>query len=882
MWPTDLRCELILPDKADNSISPIYPQRQQGYNCGMKKQPILIGLVLALMLVSVVQAHPADMYFHTHRISLSSQGIGINWEIVSGPMIAQAIFQYADQDDDGDVSDEEAMAWADEISLSLSVDLDGNPLSLNLEEVDWPADTSSWFTGESPLRIHLWGDWPFEIGEAHQIGFHNRHNPKNSINWFDVKATDGLSLEIPEQNSGKLSFTFGPSGWGEGIDTVTAWESGRPSIPQAVEAVGLGEIAEEAAAESSSGSSTTSILEGLLKKQQTSPVFIFSALLIAGLLGMLHALSPGHGKTIVAAYLVGSQGRFYHAIALGLLVTFTHTGSVFALGLLTLTASRYFLAADIFPVLELASGLLILLLGLGLLYPRLRYWILYLRQQRQISRKPVEVSREFGGSKRVVIDQSIEEIGSPHSHDPSTMGYIPRGPLPSGALSGINWRSLITLGVSGGLVPCPDAIAILLIALTINRIALGISLIVSFSMGLAVVLIIIGLLIVQGKRLFERLRWFDQIAFTVHVLSAVVVLGIGLVLSLSAVRNISATNDASIVADVSRFDYQQAQVIFTALDEENRSQLFVVPVVGGEAEQITYGGNIHSYAVAPDFSSIIYAISSELNATQLWQITPETGMQEQILDCPKAFCSGITWFPDGKRILYNRLDYSSENAPSGIPSIWWLDLETRKTEPLFQDAHTPGITPLWSPDGKWLSYISINPYQVRLYQIETGASQAVDFTSGYPVVWSPDSASLLLVEMVPVGKYYYPRLFSYDLASQSIIALTGDRSRDENYPSWSPDGEWVAVVRRERGEGNTSTGNQIWLIRPDGSEAHQLTQVRDAYHRQPVWSPDGRHLLYSISSAGSSDAVSGIHILDIETGDVFEIAAFGSKPTWLP
>ena len=182
---------------------------------------------------------------------------------------------------------------------------------------------------------------------------------------------------------------------------LKGWESGSPTIPWVVESIGLGDLAEEAAAESqispAAGTGPAAILEGLIKKQESSFAFILGALFLAALLGALHALSPGHGKTIVAAYLVGSQGKAYHAIALGGIVTLVHTGSVFLLGILTLTASRYFLAADVFPVLELVSGLLIFVLGLGLLYPRLKLWFQDFRQKRKVKKVEIDPGTGFFG-----------------------------------------------------------------------------------------------------------------------------------------------------------------------------------------------------------------------------------------------------------------------------------------------------------------------------------------------------------------------------------------------------------------------------------------------------------------------------------------------------
>ena len=99
---------------------------------------------------------------------------------------------------------------------------------------------------------------------------------------------------------------------------------------------------------------------------------------------------------------------------------------------------------------------------------------------------------------------------------------------------GVTFRSLLTLGISGGLVPCPDAIAILLVAVAVNRVPFGILLIISFSIGLALVLIAIGIAMVKGLRLITRSDLLSRFAVYTPVLSAVVVTGLGAALTVSA------------------------------------------------------------------------------------------------------------------------------------------------------------------------------------------------------------------------------------------------------------------------------------------------------------------------------------------------------------
>jgi ABC-type nickel/cobalt efflux system permease component RcnA len=190
-------------------------------------------------------------------------------------------------------------------------------------------------------------------------------------------------------------------------------------------------------------------------------------MLAAFAFGAVHALSPGHGKTLVAAYLVGSRGTPRHAVFLGLMVTFTHTISVFALGLVTLYLSRFVLPETITPILGAISGITIMWVGGTLLYRR----TLGQGMARGMAPPPPGLAHHHGD-------------GRVHTHVPEEVGV----------------GGLIALGASGGLVPCPSALVLLLTSVSLGRIALGLTLLLAFSAGLAVVLTAIGLAVLFAKR----------------------------------------------------------------------------------------------------------------------------------------------------------------------------------------------------------------------------------------------------------------------------------------------------------------------------------------------------------------------------------------------
>jgi nickel/cobalt transporter (NicO) family protein len=216
--------------------------------------------------------------------------------------------------------------------------------------------------------------------------------------------------------------------------------------------------------------------------------------------GALHALSPGHGKALVAGYLVGSRGTPRHALILGLTVTATHTAAVFALGLVILAASEYVLPEDLYPWLGVASGLMVVAIGFSVMRSRLRRW-------RNLRSHP----------------HGHPSHGHSHGHgQPLTM------------------RGLIGLGVSGGLVPCPSALVVLIAAISQHRVGLGMVLILAFSLGLAATLTAVGLAVIWGGRALQRLRlerrvFGGRLAGALPAVSASVIVLAGTLITLRAI-----------------------------------------------------------------------------------------------------------------------------------------------------------------------------------------------------------------------------------------------------------------------------------------------------------------------------------------------------------
>lgn len=239
-------------------------------------------------------------------------------------------------------------------------------------------------------------------------------------------------------------------------------------------------------------------VQGTLQTSAASPAFAPLALLAAFAVGGLHALTPGHNKTLTGAYLVGARARPLHAVLIGGATAFSHTASTIVIGVLTLSVAGQMASAQYLRWVGLPSGLLTVGLGIGLL------------------------SQQFGSGGAPDHDHHHVHLpGQTHDHDhwhPQDSSYLDR----------ITLSGLVLMGLAHGIVPTFDAIAILMVALNVKQLGLGIGLIAMYSAGIATVLIAIGLLFLRAQNLLLDNPQFARLSRWAPTLGAVVVVVLGL------------------------------------------------------------------------------------------------------------------------------------------------------------------------------------------------------------------------------------------------------------------------------------------------------------------------------------------------------------------
>jgi nickel/cobalt transporter (NicO) family protein len=290
-------------------------------------------------------------------------------------------------------------------------------------------------------------------------------------------------------------------------------------------------------------------LTQLLSSSTLNWSIVAMAMIVAFGLGAFHALSPGHGKTVVGAYLVGTQGTARHAVLLGIIVTVTHTLGVFLLGFVTLYASQYILPEKLLPWLGFVSGLGVVIIGLGLFLQRYRN--LYLPQHSHGHDLAHHHHHHHHDHAHDLLghhehDHHHQHLDDHHEHDQDHHHAHPANDHGPGLVhshgsvthshdySQVRFRDILTLGITGGMVPCPSALVVLLAAISLNRVGLGLLMIVAFSFGLALVLIIIGLLMIYARGMLDRFSGGGKLWRVVPVFSSLAVALLGAVIAVQS------------------------------------------------------------------------------------------------------------------------------------------------------------------------------------------------------------------------------------------------------------------------------------------------------------------------------------------------------------
>lgn len=489
-------------------------------------------IFIALLFFAVsLSAHPLGNFSINQysRLEIEKSQIKIRQILDMAEIPTFQLQSEIDTDKNGVMSEAELNAYAENLTPqflgNLFLTVNNQPLGIRAESKNVLLQNGA---GNLPtLRIewNLAGNLK-NLAEINQVRFENK-NFAERLGWNEIVVNRLGGINIFDSNA-----------YGSGVtDELKSYPQENLDAPLAERNANFSFSTNEIPAnakllQNRDGHATAAVqkdrLAELIAVPEITPAIALFGLLLAIGLGALHAMSPGHGKTVVGAYLVGSRGTVKHAAFLGLTVTITHTLGVFALGLITLFASNYILPEKLMPFLSFMSGLLVFYIGVTMFKSRL-FSALGWKTAGHHHHHGHEHSHdghthEHHSHHEHSPDGHHHEHGAlTHTHDGHTHSHLPP--------EEISWKSLLALGISGGLLPCPSALVLMLSAISLGRVGYGLILTTAFSLGLAATLTAVGLVFLYVGKAFGGSRISEsRIVKALPVFSAFVITCIGAVI----------------------------------------------------------------------------------------------------------------------------------------------------------------------------------------------------------------------------------------------------------------------------------------------------------------------------------------------------------------
>jgi nickel/cobalt transporter (NicO) family protein len=476
-----------------------------------------------VLLPALALAHPLGNFTINHyaRITIAADRVSVQWVLDMAEIPAFMELRGMDSNANGAPSRQEEDAWLTSNvpllldGLLLTIDRHDIPLQVVSQRLTFPTGQG----GLDTLRLELDLEAGLPAVRTGSLNFSDDTYP-NRIGWREVVVAAGPGIaigssDVPSTDHSDMLHHY-PA---DAVTNPLAVASAHATFLRS--AGSTGDAKEPAQSNSSRPDDPLAALVG----GDLTPLSGLLAILLALGLGALHAISPGHGKALVAGYLIGSRGTLRQAIGLGATVAISHTAGVLVVAVITLGATGLILPERAIQWLTLLSAILVVGLGAALV-----------RGQLRMRRRPAHES----GRAHQHGHPTDHSHSHGRGHSPGHVDGEVRGP--EGV--GLTTRAVAGLGLVGGMVPSASALLVLLVAMSLHRLVFGVVLVIAFGLGMALVLAAISasVVLLHGRRLPIRVTAGSRAAralATLPVLSAVMVVVIGVAMTVGAAAALS-------------------------------------------------------------------------------------------------------------------------------------------------------------------------------------------------------------------------------------------------------------------------------------------------------------------------------------------------------
>lgn len=482
---------------------------------------IVVGSILLVVLsAGPASAHPLGNFTTNHYdgLTITSSSITDSAVVDTAEIPTSQQRPTVDTDDDGRVSSTEAAAYAVSRCAAVAEDI---ALNVDNKPVHWTVRHSSFAyrpgaAGLQTSRLQCTLTASADLTQRATLAIADRYQG-DRVGWHEITAVgQGVHLDhspVPQRSVSNALRTYPNALLSSPLDVRTAHISVLPGPGTSTLAATIAQV--PGAGPVARGLDTLNrAFNDLVGSKHLGLGVGLLAVLLSILLGASHAALPGHGKTVMAAYIAGRSGSKRDALTVGATVTLTHTAGVLLLGL-ALTLSVSLAGERITQELGLVSGLLLVVVGLGLLRTAIR-------------------DRQRGDDHR----HNDAPHGQDHDHDHShghSHGLGGPGQAPGGRR--LSRAGLVGMGIAGGLVPSPSALVVLLGAIALGRTVFGVVLVLGYGIGMAATLTAAGLLLVRLRGRFDRrslrsrFRFAGRVAGTLPIATAALVVIVGVSLA---------------------------------------------------------------------------------------------------------------------------------------------------------------------------------------------------------------------------------------------------------------------------------------------------------------------------------------------------------------